>query len=153
MERRVPREIWVERVARWREGGQMAADFARTHGLKVDRLRHWRDAFERIGEDISETVERRPASLVVVRVHRPKFVRKDRLRVGETDIVVASPPSLPIERGLAGPGCWRTPSCVAGRTICRCTGSSRSMPARAWSCARSTICGWHAELAELVRPL
>ena len=41
MERRVPREIWVERVARWRESGQTAADFARAHGLKVDRLRHW----------------------------------------------------------------------------------------------------------------
>ena len=40
----------------------------------------------------------------VVRVHRPKFVRKDRLRAAETDIVVASPPALPIERGLAGPG-------------------------------------------------
>ncbi|MGH8277831.1 MAG: hypothetical protein ACRETH_14175, partial [Steroidobacteraceae bacterium] len=38
------------------------------------------DAFERIGEDVSETVERRPGSLVVVRVRRPKFVRKDRER-------------------------------------------------------------------------
>ena len=41
MERRFPREIWVERVARWRESGQSAADFARAYGLKVDRLRHW----------------------------------------------------------------------------------------------------------------
>jgi len=41
MEPRFPREIWVERVARWRASGQTAADFARAHGLKVDRLRHW----------------------------------------------------------------------------------------------------------------
>jgi transposase len=41
MERRFPRGIWVERVARWRESGQTAADFARAHGLNVDRLRHW----------------------------------------------------------------------------------------------------------------
>jgi hypothetical protein len=41
MERRVPREIWVKRVARWRESGQTAPDFAAAHGLSVDRLRHW----------------------------------------------------------------------------------------------------------------
>jgi hypothetical protein len=38
------------------------------------------DAFERIGEEISEVLERRPASLVVARVVRPKFVRKERER-------------------------------------------------------------------------
>jgi hypothetical protein len=41
MERRFPREIWVERVARWRESGRTAAEFATAEGLKVDRLRHW----------------------------------------------------------------------------------------------------------------
>ncbi|MBI3183242.1 MAG: IS66 family transposase, partial [Myxococcales bacterium] len=34
------------------------------------------NAFERIGEDVSETVEKRPASLVVVRTVRPKYVAK-----------------------------------------------------------------------------
>jgi transposase len=33
------------------------------------------DAFERIGEETSEVVEHRSASLVVVRIVRPKFVR------------------------------------------------------------------------------
>jgi hypothetical protein len=64
--------------------------------------RDGRDAFEKIGEEVTETGERRPASLVVVRVHKPKFVRKDRERSDETEIVVA-PPELPIPRGLAGP--------------------------------------------------
>jgi transposase len=31
------------------------------------------DAFARIGEDVTETLERRPASLVVVRTHRPQI--------------------------------------------------------------------------------
>ncbi len=62
------------------------------------------DAFERIGEDVCETIERRPASLVVARVVRPKFVPKDRERNGETEVLVAQPLALPIERGLAGPG-------------------------------------------------
>jgi transposase len=43
------------------------------------------DRFERIGEDISETIERRPGSLVVVRVHRPKFVT----RTGRQDMADA----------------------------------------------------------------
>ena len=57
------------------------------------------DAFERIGEDVSETVERRPGSLVVVRVHKPKFVRKDRERMAETEVLCAPSPELPVERG------------------------------------------------------
>jgi len=42
------------------------------------------DAFVRIGEDVTETVERRPASLVVVRVRKPKFVPKGRDATAET---------------------------------------------------------------------
>jgi transposase len=61
------------------------------------------DAFERIGEDVSETVERRLASFVVVRVHKPKFVPKGQDRLGECVVLQAPPPELPIQRGLAGP--------------------------------------------------
>src|SRR5580658_10275071 len=62
------------------------------------------DAFERIGEDVSEVIERRPASLMVARVVRPKFVAKDRQCDAETEVFVAEPLELPIPRGLAGPG-------------------------------------------------
>jgi len=62
------------------------------------------DAFEQIGEDVTETVERRPGSFVVVRVHRPKFVPKERDRLGETEVLQPPPPELPIQGGLAGPG-------------------------------------------------
>ena len=62
------------------------------------------DAFERIGEDVSETLERRPSAFVVARVIRPKFVRKDRERDAETEVFIAEPMLLPIPRGLAGPG-------------------------------------------------
>ena len=62
------------------------------------------DAFERIGEEITKTLERRPASLVVVCTHKPKFVLKGRDRTAETKVFQATPPELPIERGLAGPG-------------------------------------------------
>jgi transposase len=61
------------------------------------------EAFEKIGEDVTETVERRPASLVVVRVTKPKFVEKSRDLKFETKVYQAEPPELPIVRGLAGP--------------------------------------------------
>jgi transposase len=111
------------------------------------------DAFERIGEDVTETVERRPGSLVVVRVHRPKFVPKGRDRAQATTVAQAAPPELPIERGLAGPG-------LLADTIVRRWQDHlplhrlESIYARdGLELARSTICGWHMELANLVRPL
>jgi transposase len=115
--------------------------------------RQGRDAFERIGEDISETVERRPASLVVVRVHRPEFVRKDRLRAAETDIVVAAPPSLPIDRGLAGPGLLADTIVRRWQDHLPLYRLEQIYAREGLDLARSTICGWHAELAEMVRPL
>jgi transposase len=111
------------------------------------------DAFERIGEDVSETIERRPASLVVARVIRPKFVRRDRERDVETEIFVAPPLELPIPRGLAGPGM------LADTIVKRWQDHMplnrlEDMYARdGLELARSTVCGWHGALAEVVEPL
>jgi len=61
------------------------------------------DAFERIGEETSETVERRPASLVVVRTVRPKYVPKE--DAPHLPKVLQAPAlEMPIPRALAGPG-------------------------------------------------
>jgi transposase len=115
--------------------------------------REGRDAFEQIGEEIAETLERRPASVVIIRVKRPKFVRRDRERLAETVILCAAPPELPIERGLAGPG-------MLADTIVRRWQDHlplyrlESIYAReGLDLARSTMCGWHEQLAELARPV
>lgn len=84
------------------------------------------DAFERIGEDVKEVLERRPASVVIVRVIKPKFKRKESLD-GKTEILTGSTPKLPIERGIAGPGFWRIRWSNDGRTISRFIASKRSM--------------------------
>lgn len=111
------------------------------------------DAFERIGEEVSETLERRPSAFVVARVVRPKFVCKDRLRNTETEIFVAEPAFLPIPRGLAGPGM------LADTIVKRWQDHMplhrlESMYGRdGIELARSTMCGWHAALAEIVKPL
>ena len=60
--------------------------------------------FDRVGEEVVSTIERRSASLVHVRVRRVKFLPKDRNRLEPPEFNIAAPFGLPIERGLAGPG-------------------------------------------------
>jgi transposase len=60
-----------------------------------------RDAYECIGEEVSETLEHRSASKVRVRVVRPKFARKGESAAG---VITAPPLEMPIDKGLAGPG-------------------------------------------------
>jgi transposase len=109
------------------------------------------DAFERIGEEVSETVERRPGSLVVVRVHRPKFVRKDRERCAETAVTIAPTPELPIERGLAGPGLLADTIVRRWQDHLPLHRLEQVYAREGLELARSTMCGWHAELAPLAR--
>ncbi|MBK7778657.1 MAG: hypothetical protein IPI43_31845 [Sandaracinaceae bacterium] len=78
------------------------------------------DAFERIGEEVTEVLERRPGSMVIARIIKPKFVRKDRDRTrppGARRADAVAPDSAQ----RRGPASWRTRSCVAGRTTRRCT--------------------------------
>ena len=111
------------------------------------------DAFERIGEDVSETLERRSASVVVARVVRPKFVAKDRERGAETDVFVAEPLALPIARGLAGPGMLADTIVKRWQDHIPLNRMEDIYRRDGVELARSTICGWHGALAELVEPL
>lgn len=111
------------------------------------------DAFEKIGEDVTETVERRPAALVVVRVHKPKFVEKNRdLKI---DVVVhqAPPPELPIERALCGPGLLADTIVKRWEDHLPLHRLERIYARDGWEIARSTMCDWHLEALGLVRPL
>jgi transposase len=110
------------------------------------------DAFETIGREITEVIERRPASLVVARVIKPKFVRKDRDKT-DTRVLVGSTPALPIERGLAGPG-------MLADTLVRRWQDHlplhrlEGVYARdGIELARSTMCTWHEQLATFAEPL
>jgi transposase len=111
------------------------------------------DAYVRIGEEVSEVVEKRPASLVNVRVRRPKFVRKDRERLAETAVRIAEVQELPIERGLAGPG-------LLADTLVRRWADHLPLhrlegiyAREGLEFSRSTLCGWHDQLRPLVDPL
>lgn len=57
--------------------------------------------YQRIGEEVSVTVEWRTGSLVRVEVVRPKMVKKGDPEEG---VFIAPPVERPIDKGLAGPG-------------------------------------------------
>jgi transposase len=111
------------------------------------------DAFVRIGEDVTETVERRPASLVVVRVRKPKFVPKGREPSAETKVLQAAPPELPIDRALAGPGLLADTIVRRWQDHLPLHRLERIYGREGLELARSTICGWHEALGGLVKPL
>jgi transposase len=121
--------------------------------IPLDVQREGLEKFDRIGEETSETLERRPSSTVVVVTRRPKFARKDRPRHGPTRVLIAEVPELPIQRGRAGPG-------LLADTIVRRWQDhqplhrlERIFARDGIELARTTICGWHQELAELARPI
>lgn len=111
------------------------------------------DAFDRIGEDTSETIERRPASTIVVRVIRPKFLPKDRERGAVTKVSIAPPLELPIPKGLAGPGMLADTIVKRWQDHMPLNRLEDMYGRDGLELARSTICGWHGALAELAKPL
>jgi transposase len=115
--------------------------------------RQGQDAFEVIGIDTRQVLERRPASLVVVEVVKKKFVRKESAGAARTEVLEGETPELPIPRGMAGPGLladtivkrWQDHQPLHRlESVYRREGIELN---------RSTICTWHAELCELVEPL
>jgi transposase len=111
------------------------------------------DAFERIGSESREVIERRPASAVVVEVVKPKFVRKSERQALSTAVLVAETPELPIPRGIAGPGFLADTIVKRWQDhlpLHRMEGIFRR---EGLDLNRSTVCGWHIELADLVEPL
>ena len=113
------------------------------------------DAFERIGADSSETVEQRSASLVVVRIIRPKFVHKGAVAaVADTATVMQAPAvELPIERGLAGPNLLATTVTDRWDVHVPLHRMERIFGRAGWELSRSTICDWHMALASLAKPV
>ncbi len=116
------------------------------------------DAFDRIGEETSE-VEHRPASLVLVRIVRPKFVRKRVARddtpidPDESPVLIAEPPERPIERGLAGPGLLAKTIVYRWQDHLPLYRQEKIHARDGLELARSTSCGWHKQLADLAERL
>ena len=109
------------------------------------------DAFERIGADVTEVLERRPASMVVARIIKPKYVRKDRTE--KKGVVMGETPGLPIPRGLAGPGLLADTLVKRWQDHMPLNRMEGMFRREGVELARSTICTWHATLADLCERL
>lgn len=124
--------------------------------LKPPEVEQNPDDFVKIGEEVTETLERRPASFVRVQVVRPKFKRKSESSAEQSDeetpeFTIADVPELPITRGLAGPGL------LAHVVICK---YADHLPLHRLEgifardgieLARSTMCGWIEKTAQLAK--
>ena len=101
----------------------------------------------RIGEQVSETLEWRPASFVRLQIVRPKFAVKGE---PERGVFTAPAPEAPIARCMAGPG-------LLARVLVDKYGDSlplhrqeRRFAREGLVLARSTMCGWVGASAELL---
>ena len=125
--------------------------------LPLEVQRAGLDAFDRIGEDVSEMVERRPAAFVVLRTVRGKYVEKERadaLAVGEsTPVLQGAPLELPIPRALAGPGLLADTIVRRWQDHLPLHRLERIYGREGFPLARSTMCGWHQAVAGLVKRL
>ncbi len=109
------------------------------------------DAFVRIGEHVTETVERRPAAVVVLRTVRPKYVPKSEGAPDEPKVLQAPAPQLPIPRLKAGPGILADSIVKRWDDHLPLHRMERIYGREGLPIARSTICGWHFAVAELVK--
>lgn len=120
--------------------------------LPEDVQREGLDAFERIGEDACEVIERRPGSLVRVRVIRPKFVRRAEHK--DTRAVATAPAvERPIGRALAGPGLMADTLVRRFEDHLPLSRMEQIYAREGFELSRSTVCGWHNELGARLRPL
>ena len=136
--------------------------------LPIEVQRKGLDAFTRVGQEVREVLERRPASMVAVRIVRPKFVERTTLQdehqaarqdvaltdeSGDRPWLIAEPPELPIDRGLAGPGMLADTIVRRWQDHLPLYRLAQIYARDGLVLARSTMCGWHEQLADLAEPL
>jgi len=110
----------------------------------------------RIGQETSEQLEFEPAQLYVIEHVRPTYACRqceEKAAEGGPQIITATKPLSPIEKGLAGPG-------LLAQVITSKFGDHLPLYRQedifgrsGHSIPRSTTCAWMASCAALVRPL
>lgn len=165
-------ETEVTGYRRTKSSGREALDTASLPEVPIELVpeevkRLGLDAFEQIGVEETRVVEHRKSSLVVLVIRRPKFKAKtaeavaalpptaaevvetgDEVESGAR-IVSANAPELPIVRGLAGPGLLADSIVKRWDDHDPLNRLERIYERDGLRIAKSTMCGWHEQLAEL----
>jgi transposase len=105
-------------------------------------------ALRQFGEDVSEQLERIPASFKVIRHVRPKFAC-----AGCESVVEAPAPARPIERGLPGPGLLAHVLVSKYGDHLPLYRQSQIYAREGVDLDRSTLAGWVGAASELLTPL
>jgi transposase len=105
-------------------------------------------ALRQFGEDISEQLERIPASFKVIRHVRPKFAC-----AGCESVVEAPAPARPIDRGLPGPGLLAHVLVSKYGDHLPLYRQSQIYAREGVDLDRSTLAGWVGAASELLTPL
>jgi transposase len=105
-------------------------------------------ALRQFGEDVSEQLERIPASFKVIRHVRPKFAC-----AGCESVVEAPAPARPIERGLPGPGLLAHVLVSKYGDHLPLYRQSQIYIREGVDLDRSTLAGWVGAASELLTPL
>jgi len=93
----------------------------------------------RIGEEVSETLEWRPASYVKLQIVRPKFARKG---APEDGVFIEPAPEAPIPRCMAGPGLLAHVILSKYGDYLPLNRQEKISDREGVSLARSTMCNW-----------
>jgi len=104
------------------------------------------DAYRKIGEDVSETLEWRAASMVRVQTVRPKFAKKND---NEAGVFAAPLPVKPIPKGMAGPGLLSHVIVSKYADHLPLHRLERIFTRQKIKIARSTMCGWIEQCSNL----
>jgi transposase len=105
-------------------------------------------ALRQFGEDVSEQLERIPASFKVIRHVRPKFAC-----AGCESVVEAPAPARPIDRGLPGPGLLAHVLVSKYGDHLPLYRQSQIYAREGIDLDRSTLAGWVGAASELLTPL
>ncbi|WP_437671552.1 IS66 family transposase [Sorangium sp. So ce131] len=101
----------------------------------------------RIGEEVSETLEWRPASFVRLQIVRPKFATKGEPEAG---VVIADVADSPIPRSLAGPGLLAHVLVSKYGDHLPLHRQEKIYERQGVHLSRSTLCGWVGSCAEVL---
>ncbi len=107
-----------------------------------------RSGLKKIGEEITETLDYRPAKLIVIQRVRPKYVDP------ETDrILIAELPARPIDKGMAEAGLLASVVVEKYMDHLPVYRQVQRYKREGIPLARSTLEGWVAQVADLLTPL